>query len=81
MTKNEFEALGISEKDLVCIYIFARGKAIGKILPCFFAEHGWGMDHLYLTSDDDCWMKREINMDDIKSIKILKKEFWSNDHE
>lgn len=101
MTKEEFDALGITERDLVCVYIlsfpfkFAPEKILQKLVGNIVnndqricAQFGGVYSHAegntplmricarYNAKFNQFYPADHVYLSEIKSIEILKKDFW-----
>jgi hypothetical protein len=93
MTREEFEALGITPYDLVCLNDNAKRKIVGFLREAecelYTSDNRlFGIfETVYITNyagsledigDEGIAHNYETVLDWVESIEILRKDFWSN---
>lgn len=70
MTKQEFEALGITSHDLVCVEAVEEDyRLVGSLCHT---------THTIYMGTDPSRASKGFGLHSVKSIEIIKKNFWSD---
>lgn len=73
MTFEEFNLLNITENDLVCLSPKTFNSLVGKIERC---DGRVGLPGVMISCDEDSEICTHEDLSDVKSIELIKKDFW-----